>query len=209
MRIVKVFCYDRPFGDDMPSTDDGLARRLRRLVETYTPDGTVGRIALALAAGSVAGVSAFLSTVLFLNPVPLSLLVVPLGAAVGVGAATLALLLLWPVYLSLIGRVDSPVDYGRTVRSRSAEQGTGRSRSATPDPDGPDGETAEALETLRDRYARGDLSEPEFERRLERLLETESVDEARAHVDRNEAETDSRRDDASAPGAASRERETE
>lgn len=32
------------------------------------------------------------------------------------------------------------------------------------------------LETLRDRYARGDVSEAEFERRLERLLETEDVE---------------------------------
>jgi len=192
----------------MPSTDDGLARRIRRLVETYSPDGTVGRVALALAVGSVAGVSAFLSTVLLLNPVPLSLLVVPLGAAVGVSAATLALLLLWPVYLSLIGRVDSPADYGRAVRSRSAGSETGRSPPASPNPDETDDGTAEALATLRDRYARGNLSEPEFERRLERLLETESVDEARTHLDRDEtARLD--RDDASAPPAASRERETE
>lgn len=32
-----------------------------------------------------------------------------------------------------------------------------------------------ALETLKKRYARGDLSETEFEQRVERLLETEST----------------------------------
>ncbi|WP_081655505.1 SHOCT domain-containing protein [Halopiger goleimassiliensis] len=42
----------------------------------------------------------------------------------------------------------------------------------------------EALEELRARYARGELSDAEFERRLERLLETESLTDARTYVDR-------------------------
>jgi len=36
-----------------------------------------------------------------------------------------------------------------------------------------------ALSTLRDRYARGELTEAEFERKVERLLETETVADAR------------------------------
>ncbi|WP_121820550.1 SHOCT domain-containing protein [Halostella salina] len=39
-----------------------------------------------------------------------------------------------------------------------------------------------ALETLRERYARGEIDELEYERRLEDLLETESVGEAREYV---------------------------
>jgi len=39
-----------------------------------------------------------------------------------------------------------------------------------------------ALETLRERYARGEIDELEYERRLEDLLETESVGEARDYV---------------------------
>ncbi len=35
----------------------------------------------------------------------------------------------------------------------------------------------DALQTLRRRYARGDLDEDEFERRLEMLLATESIEE--------------------------------
>ncbi|WP_134672500.1 SHOCT domain-containing protein [Halorussus marinus] len=42
----------------------------------------------------------------------------------------------------------------------------------------------EALDTLRDRYARGDLSDAEFERKVERLLETETPESARDHVAR-------------------------
>ncbi|NHN57740.1 MULTISPECIES: SHOCT domain-containing protein [Halorussus] len=40
-----------------------------------------------------------------------------------------------------------------------------------------------ALDELRARYARGDLSDEEFEHRLERLLETETVENARESLD--------------------------
>ncbi|WP_135536333.1 SHOCT domain-containing protein [Halostella pelagica] len=39
-----------------------------------------------------------------------------------------------------------------------------------------------ALETLRERYAHGEIDEIEYERRLEDLLATESVDDAREYV---------------------------
>lgn len=41
-----------------------------------------------------------------------------------------------------------------------------------------------ALETLRERYARGEIDEIEYERRVENLLATESVGEAHEYVDR-------------------------
>jgi uncharacterized membrane protein len=40
------------------------------------------------------------------------------------------------------------------------------------------------LDTLRDRYARGELTEAEFERKVETLLETETLEGARERVDR-------------------------
>ena len=43
-------------------------------------------------------------------------------------------------------------------------------------------ETTDALETLRDRYARGELSDEQFERKLQRLLETETPEDAADHV---------------------------
>jgi hypothetical protein len=36
---------------------------------------------------------------------------------------------------------------------------------------------SDALETLRDRYARGELTDDQFERKLERLLETETLED--------------------------------
>lgn len=39
----------------------------------------------------------------------------------------------------------------------------------------------DALETLRDRYARGELTDAQFERKLERLLETETVETVEDH----------------------------
>ncbi|KAB1189181.1 SHOCT domain-containing protein [Haloferax sp. MBLA0077] len=54
-------------------------------------------------------------------------------------------------------------------------------------------ETEEALATLRRRYANGELTEAEFEEKVERLLETETVADARTTVAarrQRETETD-------------------
>ena len=48
---------------------------------------------------------------------------------------------------------------------------------------GRDDETDDALAALRERYARGAIGDAEFERRVERLLETESVDDAETLLD--------------------------
>ena len=39
-----------------------------------------------------------------------------------------------------------------------------------------------ALHTLRERYAAGEMTDAEFEAKIERLLETETVESARKHV---------------------------
>lgn len=72
--------------------------------------------------------------------------------------------------------------------------------------------TKDALETLRDRYARGELTEAQFERKLDRLLETESVEDAetyrrRARRDAAETRDGEARDPAERGGEHERERE--
>lgn len=51
----------------------------------------------------------------------------------------------------------------------------------------------DVLQTLRDRYARGELTDEEFERKLERLLETETLEDAKRllHHDERPAERSS------------------
>ncbi|XVH31938.1 SHOCT domain-containing protein [Haloferacaceae archaeon DSL9] len=39
------------------------------------------------------------------------------------------------------------------------------------------GDAADPLQVLRDRYARGELTDDQFERKLDRLLETETLEE--------------------------------
>jgi uncharacterized membrane protein len=57
-----------------------------------------------------------------------------------------------------------------------------------PAPDAAPTSKQDALDTLRDRYARGDLSDAEFELKVERLLETETPESAREHVSRSRDE---------------------
>ncbi|WP_049985578.1 SHOCT domain-containing protein [Halobellus rufus] len=47
-----------------------------------------------------------------------------------------------------------------------------------------------ALERLRERYARGDLSEEQFERKLEALLATDTPENARERVERSRQRVD-------------------
>ncbi len=63
------------------------------------------------------------------------------------------------------GRRERP-DRCRDTEARTTETG-----------DGP------AMEALRGRYARGEIDEVEFERRVERLLRTETVADAREYLD--------------------------
>jgi uncharacterized membrane protein len=62
---------------------------------------------------------------------------------------------------------------------------TGRGRSGSLSRPASDGDRKDdALETLKRRYARGEIDDEEFERRLERLVENESIDEVEARFER-------------------------
>ena len=143
-------------------------RRLHRLVEHYTPQGTLGRVLLGVVSlglspvlilGGFAGLGGIFSLLPFLAGL--------LAVVVGVAAAVVGVVTLWPVYLSLIGNVESPAAYpaGTAVR-----RGVGSARGAVGAADA-DPADLDAEELLKRRYASGDLSREEFERRLDTLLD--------------------------------------
>lgn len=129
---------------------DSIGNRLRTLVEAYTPDGTGGRIALSAITGPIGAYSLLLAFGFLVNPWIGSIVFVPATAVLGTVLTITAILTLWPVYLSTIGRLDSPAAY----HDEPDDQ-------AEPSP----------VERLKASYRRGELSETEFERELEALLE--------------------------------------
>ncbi|WP_084186190.1 SHOCT domain-containing protein [Haladaptatus litoreus] len=86
-------------------------------------------------------------------------------AGLSLGAAMLTIVSLWPMYLSLIGNVESARDYPRKSSSHSRQ-----SKSSMDDPD-----EADPMTVLKREYALGNISESEFERRLNTLLEAEGM----------------------------------
>ena len=69
------------------------------------------------------------------------------------------------------------------------ERGTAAERAEATD------DTADALERLRTRYANGDLTDEQFERKLDRLLETETPEDAAEWAKRNREARRSRESD--------------
>lgn len=74
-----------------------------------------------------------------------------------------------PLILGLLGFA-----YLKTDINQISDWGSSQSNSDT-DPQ------EEALTILRERYARGEIDQDEFERRLDDLLETETVEQAEQH----------------------------
>ncbi|SFC24410.1 hypothetical protein SAMN05444422_10635 [Halobiforma haloterrestris] len=153
--------------------------RWHALVEHYTPDGWLGRSLL----GSTVGTAGLWLLALALFEVPRwgvslgALFWLPAFLGLGLPALALSLTVLWPVYLSLIGNVESADAYSRgtKIHERTASNvGT--------DPDAPPASVtnADAAATndpfvdLKRRYESGELSEAEFERRIESRLEDET-----------------------------------
>ncbi|WP_363464894.1 SHOCT domain-containing protein [Halogeometricum borinquense] len=55
----------------------------------------------------------------------------------------------------------------------------------------PEHSVSDSLNRLRDRYARGDLSDEQFERKLEVLLDTQTPEDARERIRRRQRERES------------------
>ena len=116
-------------------------------IEHYTPNDTTRRVLVAMPLIAI-GVYSF--TWFAATLVSTIMLWVPLiGAGVSLGILMLGLVTVWPLYLSFIGNVDSPEAYMRAEAGVASES---------------------ALGTAKQQYAAGNISEQEFERRVENLL---------------------------------------
>ena len=142
----------------MSGPDASPLRRWHRLLEHYTPDGTLGRLVLGGPLLFLAPILFFGGFATFAGAISFPLFLVGLlvfGASIP--AAVVGVVCLWPVYLRLIGNVESPEAY---------PDGTGAVRSTAVD-----GDDAEA--TLKRRYAEGEITHEEFEARLDALFDAD------------------------------------
>jgi uncharacterized membrane protein len=103
-----------------------------------------------------------------------------LGFVIGYGVVV-------PLVSLLTGEDEEDDDVLSETERRMDEALGGRGRVEDAPPSKRD-----AMETLRERYAQGELSEEQFERKLERLLETETLEDARETVERSRRERDDR-----------------
>jgi uncharacterized membrane protein len=96
----------------------------------------------------------------------LSLGIAMLAGAAGLGnvLAPVSIILGWFILAPLVALLGSELPM-----IESPEDETEADATDTAEP------TVDPVEQLRERYARGELTDSEFERRLDRLLETESL----------------------------------
>ncbi|KTG25599.1 hypothetical protein AUR66_00905 [Haloferax profundi] len=109
--------------------------------------------------------------------------VMALTFLVGFGLLALGYPFFWVAFpVGFAGVLPAAIGLVRLYESRQTEEA-----------DEEQSETEDALATLRRRYANGELTEEEFEAKVERLLETETVADARNTVSAHrvrESETD-------------------
>ncbi|MEZ3116175.1 SHOCT domain-containing protein [Halobaculum sp. MBLA0147] len=151
--------------DGPPHDDSGRdAPSRHELIEHYTPDGTIGRVLLGVGLSVGGGFTALIGLAGVLQLDLLAFLAGLVGIGLGLSALVVGLVTLWPVYLAAIGNVDSPAAYG-----------VGLDRTHR------DGDPVTILER---RYAAGELSREEFERRLDDVLGDPTTHRRRGDDDR-------------------------
>ena len=104
-----------------------------------------------------------------------------LTLTVGFGLLAVGYPFFWVAFpIGFGGGMPLAIGLARWYQSREEQSGG----------DDPLGRDEEALARLRERYARGELTDEEFERQVSRLLETESVVDAREFADRRAESAD-------------------
>ncbi|WP_336337606.1 SHOCT domain-containing protein [Haloarcula brevis] len=92
-----------------------------------------------------------------------------LGGTAGLGnvLTPVAIILGWFILAPLVALLGSELPMIESPEDKTAADETAVTDTAEP--------TEDPVDHLRERYARGELTDSEFERRLDRLLETESL----------------------------------
>lgn len=169
--------------DDLPPSMDATTRRDGR-TPAYATDGGEDEDEETPLQEAVAGV------------------VVALTLLVGFTLLFLDVSFFWVAFpVGFGGLLPAAVALARWYESRHEREARGGEREREAD-DSVD----EALATLRDRYARGVIDEAEFEARLDALLRTESLDDARADAERRAADERRERERAARESESERER---
>jgi uncharacterized membrane protein len=81
-----------------------------------------------------------------------------------------------PIVAILFGDEEDAEEWWDDEHRGDRRETTHRSQEPAED------DSKDALETLRDRYARGELTDEQFERKIERLLETETLEDVEDRV---------------------------
>ena len=92
-----------------------------------------------------------------------------LAGAAGFGGsiAPVSIILGWFILAPLVALLGSKLPMIESPEDETAQDETDAPNATEP--------TVDPVDHLRERYARGELTDSEFERRLDRLLETESL----------------------------------
>ena len=126
------------------------------------------------------------------DPVVSAVALLVLGAGLGslFGVPVLTAVEFWVIFaigyavvVPLTSLLRGRADDAEVDGSRRRQVGAERVADADAD-DRPEESVDTALDYLRDRYVRGELSEAQFERKLETLLETGTPADARERLDR-------------------------
>ncbi len=115
----------------------------------------------------------------------LALLFLPWGGQLWLPVMLVGYIVVVPLVALLFGDEDARVDWwdDTWVESETTDGGRSQTKGEGDQSANRGAESRrDALETLRERYAAGELTDDQFERKLDRLLETETLEDAEQWV---------------------------
>ncbi|ELY47269.1 SHOCT domain-containing protein [Natronorubrum sulfidifaciens] len=117
-------------------------------------------------------------TAMIVTGVWLSLMFSPWGGQLWLPLMLIGYLVVVPLVALLFGDEQARAEWWDGTWVEAADTSAEQSTDRTADSTRPSRGRQDALETLRDRYAAGEVTDEQFEHKLERLLETETLEDA-------------------------------